>query len=80
MCHKNCVRAVVVKDEHGKGIPCAYCWSKQEGVKFHEEGKKAPEGMLFRPKCGKVPVAIPQGVDNLKLGPVRIPIVDRQRV
>ena len=60
--------------------PCAYCWCKREGVEFHEDGKKAPQSMIFCPKIAGSRVAIPSGGDKLFLGRTPIEVVSRQKV
>jgi len=66
--------------EEEQGDPCAYCWAKKEGVKFHETGKKAPESIIFRPVVKKQRVPEPDGARELYLGKSKIPIVERQRI
>ena len=61
-------------------VQCAYCYSKRDGLEFHEQGKKGPEALCFTQKVKRVLTTIPDEVETLKLGPVNIPTVDRQRV
>ena len=62
------------------GTPCSYCWAKRERITYHETGSKSPEACVFTQVINGTETGIPDRAYDLKLGPVSIPVVDRQRV
>ena len=78
--HGTCQRVGKLGEMGEQLEECAYCWSKTEGVEFHESGAKAPQCMIFKPKINGRRVLAANGSDSLKLGSTPIEVVDRQRV